>query len=91
MAVENGVFYAQAAAFFGAAIAIGLGCIGPAIGQGLIGMKACENIGKYPESAKQIRDAMVGAMVFVESGAIYCLLISGFLIWVGKSLITLIA
>jgi len=91
MAIENGVFYAQAAAFFGAAIAIGVGCIGPAIGQGLIGMKACENIGKYPESAKQIRDAMRFAMVFVESGAIYCLLISGGLIWVGYKLSTMVS
>jgi|GEM_PF-283489 len=86
MAIENSAFYAQAAAFLGAAIAIGLGTLGPAIGQGLIGMKACENIGKYPESAGRIRSAMNVAMGIVESGAIYALLIAGFLIWVGKNL-----
>ena len=44
----EGAFYAQAAAFLGAAIAMGVGAIGPALGQGFVGMKACENIGKYP-------------------------------------------
>jgi F-type H+-transporting ATPase subunit c len=87
MAVENGVFYAQAAAFFGAALAMGIGGIGPAIGQGIIGMKACENIGKYPESAGKIRDTMFLAMGLVETVAIYSLLIAAALIWAGKSLI----
>ena len=38
--------YAQAAAFIGAAIAMGLGSVGPALGQGMIGKKACEGVGK---------------------------------------------
>ena len=38
----EGIFYVKAAAFFGAALAMGIGSIGPALGQGLIGMKACE-------------------------------------------------
>ena len=42
--------YAQAAAFLGAAIAMGVGSLGPALGQGMIGQKACEGVGKYPES-----------------------------------------
>lgn len=86
MAIENGVFYAQAAAFLGAAIAMGIGSVGPALGQGLIGMKACENIGKYPESASQIRSTMLAAMALVETGVIYSLLIAAFLVWIGKNL-----
>jgi F-type H+-transporting ATPase subunit c len=78
----DGVFYAKAAAYTGAAIAMGIGSIGPAIGQGLIGMKACENIGKYPENSKQIRNAMIVAMSLVETSAIYCALVAGALIWV---------
>ena len=45
----------KAAAFLGAAFAVGVGAIGPALGQGFVGMKACENVGKYPDSAGQIR------------------------------------
>jgi F-type H+-transporting ATPase subunit c len=75
-AVEDGIFYAKAAAFIGAAIAMGIGALGPALGQGLIGMKACENVGKYPESAGKIRTTMLIAMSLVETSAIYCLLIA---------------
>jgi len=82
----DGIFYAKAAAFIGAAITMGFGSFGPAIGQGIIGMKACENIGKYPESANKIRTTMTLALVVVESSAIYCLLISGFLAYFGWSI-----
>lgn len=72
----DGIFYAKAAAFVGAAIAIGVGSLGPALGQGMIGAKACENMGKYPETAGKIRTTMIIAMAIVESSAIYCLLIA---------------
>mgnify|MGYP003593163654 CR=1 FL=1 len=71
---------AKAAAYIGAAIAMGIGSFGPALGQGLIGMKACENIGKYPESAGKIRTTMMIAMSLVETSAIYALMIAGALI-----------
>lgn len=77
----DGVFYAKAAAFIGAAIAMGIGSIGPALGQGMIGMKACENIGKYPQSSGQIRTTMFLAMGIVETSAIYAALVAGALIW----------
>ncbi len=81
----EGVFYVKAAAFFGAAFVMGIGSLGPALGQGLIGMKACESIGKYPESSGKIRTAMMIAMGLVETAAIYALLIAGALVWVGSS------
>ena len=81
--IVDGIFYAKAAAFIGAAITMGFGSLGPALGQGLIGMKACENIGKYPESAGAVRTAMMLAMMLVETSAIYCLLISGALLIFG--------
>jgi len=80
------IFFAKAAAFFGAALAMGIGAIGPALGQGFIGMKACENIGKYPEQGGNIRTTMMIAMGLVETSAIYALLIAGALIFVGWSL-----
>lgn len=79
----EGVFYVKAAAFLGAAIAMGVGSLGPALGQGLIGMKACESIGKYPESSGEIRTTMMISMGMVETAAIYALMIAGALIYVG--------
>lgn len=84
--MSDGVFYAKAAAFIGAAIAMGIGTVGPAIGQGLIGMKACEHIGKNPESASKLRTTMMIAMGLVETSAIYALMIAAWLIIVGTSL-----
>jgi len=78
--VENTIFYAKAAAYIGAAIAMGIGSLGPSLGMGLIGMKACENMGKYPESSGKIRGTMIIAMSLVETGAIYSLMIAGALI-----------
>ena len=76
--------YAKAAAYLGAAIAMGVGAIGPAFGQGLIGMKASESIGKYPDSAGKIRTTMMIAMGLVETSAIYCLMVAGALIILNK-------
>jgi len=82
----DGISYAKAAAFFGAAFAIAIGILGPALGQGFIGMKAVENIGKYPESSSQIRTTMMIAMGLVETGAIYVALIAAALVWIGTGL-----
>jgi F-type H+-transporting ATPase subunit c len=78
----EGIMYKDAAKVLGAAIVMGVGTIGPALGQGLVGMKACENIGKYAESAGQIRGAMILAMSLIETSAIYALLIALLLIFV---------
>jgi F-type H+-transporting ATPase subunit c len=82
MAVE-GMVIAKAAAFLGAAFAMGIGALAPAYGQGLIGSKACENIGKYPESADKIRTAMFLSMGIIETSAIYALLVSLGLCYLG--------
>ena len=77
----EGVYLAKAAAFLGAAIAMGVGSIGPALGQGFVGTKACENIGKYPESAGKIRMTMMIAMGIIESSAVYALMVASMLIF----------
>lgn len=82
----DGVYVAQAAAFLGAALAMGVGSIGPALGQGFVGKAACENIGKYPESSAQIRTTMMIAMGLVETAAIYAALVAGALLWIGRGL-----
>jgi F-type H+-transporting ATPase subunit c len=71
------IFFVQAAACLSAAIAVGIGVLGPSLGQGIIGSKACENIGKYPESANKINQAMLTSMAMVESSSLWCVLIAG--------------
>jgi len=68
--------WAKVAAYIAAGFCMGVGAIGPALGQGFIGGKACEGIGKQPESAGLITRTMIVALAFVESSAIYALLIS---------------
>lgn len=80
----NYAAYAQAAAFIGAAIAMGLGAIGPAIGQGLIGKSACESVGKYPENYSKIRMTMIIAMGMVETAAIYAFITAILLILMNR-------
>jgi len=77
----DGAFIVKAAAYIGAALAMGLGSIGPALGQGIIGMKSCENIGKYPENTDKIRTNMLIAMGLTETSAIYALIIALLLIF----------
>lgn len=77
----DGIHIAKAAAYLGAAFAIGVGSMGPALGQGSIGKVSCENIAKFPENAGQIRTTMLMAMGVVESSAIYSLVIAILLIF----------
>jgi F-type H+-transporting ATPase subunit c len=84
--MEDALQYARAAAYLGAALVIGIGILGPAIAQGLTASKACENIGKYPESAGFIRTTMILAMSIIETSPIFLFLISMFLIYVGYTI-----
>ena len=61
---------------FESAFAIGIGAIGPAVGIGLIGMKAMEAIGRNPEAQGKILPAMLLGMAFAEAIAIYALVIA---------------
>ena len=81
--MESTVAYVKIAAYLGAAFVLGFGVVGPTIAQGKVGATACDNIGKYPESASNIRGAMITALAIIESSSIYLLLIAGALIGVG--------
>lgn len=76
---------AKVAAYVAAGVCMGVGTLGPALGMGFIGGKACESIGKKPESAGVISRTMFMALVAVESTAIYALLVALVLLfYVGK-------
>ncbi len=59
-----------------AALAIGIGTIGPAIAIGMLGGKAMEAIGRNPEAAGKIQSAMILAIAFAEAIAIYALVVA---------------
>ena len=47
----EGADIVKAAAFLGAGISMGIGAIGPGVGEGMAAAKACEAIGKNPKEA----------------------------------------
>ncbi len=62
--------------YLGAALAIGLGAIGPGIGIGVLVSKAIEAIGRNPEAQPKIQTIMFLGIAFTEAIAIYALVIS---------------
>ena len=60
----------------GAALAIGLGALGPGIGIGILAGKAMEAIGRNPEAAGKIQTSMILAIAFAEAIAIYALVVA---------------
>lgn len=59
-----------------AAIAIGLGAIGPGLGIGILAGKAMEAIGRNPGAAGTILTNMILAIAFAEAIAIYALVVA---------------
>lgn len=66
----------EAMKFLAAAVAIGVGALGPGIGIGLIGAKGMEAIGRNPEAAGKVQSAMILSLAFAEAIAIYALVIA---------------
>lgn len=66
----------EVARLIGAAIAIGLGVMGPGIGIGIIGGKAVEALGRNPEAESSIRSTMILAIALAEGLAIFALVIA---------------
>ncbi len=66
----------EAAKYIGAGIAIGLGAIGPALGEGNIAAKAMEAIGRNPEANGKIAPLMFVSMAITESTGIYALVVA---------------
>lgn len=72
----------EAAKQLGAALAIGLGAIGPGIGIGLIGSKAMEAMGRNPEATGAVQTNMILAIAFAESIGIFALVVALLLLFV---------
>ena len=67
---------AKSMKFIAAAIAMGLGSLGPALGIGMLGGKAMEALGRNPEAAGAIQTNMILAVAFAEAIGIYALVVA---------------
>lgn len=83
MALEiTGTEIIRAAALLGAGLAMGLGAIGPGIGEGFAAGKACEGIARAPEHANLLTRTMLVGQAVSESTGIYALVVALLLIFV---------
>ena len=71
----------KAAAFLGAGICMGIGALGPGVGEGFVGGKACEGISRSPENQSLIMRTMLVGQAVSESTGIYSLVIALLLIF----------
>lgn len=66
----------KAASAIGAGLCMGIGAIGPAIGEGNAVSKALEGMARQPETAGNLRTNMILGCAITETTGIYALLIS---------------
>lgn len=66
----------------GAGIAMGLAALGIGLGQGILGSKAMESMGKQPEAAGSVRTAMIVGMAIMETIGVLTFVIA--IVLVGK-------
>jgi F-type H+-transporting ATPase subunit c len=66
----------EVARLFAMGGAIALGAAGPAIAMGMIASKGLDAIGRNPETENPVRNNMVLALAFVESLAIFSLVVA---------------
>ena len=66
----------------GAGICMGIGAIGPGIGEGNAVAKACESIGRQPESKGSVTSTMIMGCAIADTTGIYALVIAILLIFV---------
>ena len=72
----------DAARALGAALCMGIGAIGPAIGEGNAVGKALEGMARQPEAAGNLRTNMILGCAITETTGIYSLVISLLLMFV---------
>lgn len=79
---------AEAYAWLGAGLAIGLAALGTGIGIGILGAKSVEAAARQPEAVGTIQRLMVLAIAFIEALCLYALLVAIILAGKGKQTTT---
>jgi len=65
-----------------AALVMGVGSIGPALGEAHVAGKALEGMSRNPEMSDKLFTNMIVAMAIIESVAIYCFVIALIILFV---------
>ncbi len=65
-----------------AALCVGVGLLGPALGEGHVAGKTMEAVSRNPEMSGKMFSNMLIAMAFIESLGVYCFLISLIILFV---------
>ena len=74
--MEFNAYFLKAACAIGAGLCMGIGAIGPAIGEGNAVSKALEGMARQPEAAGNLRPNMILGCAITETTGIYSLLIA---------------
>ena len=80
--MEFGSALIEAAKVIGAGLCMGIGAIGPAIGEGNAVGKALEGMARQPEVAGNLRTNMILGCAITESTGIYSLVVALLLLFV---------
>jgi F-type H+-transporting ATPase subunit c len=80
--VFGGITDPDAVRYIGAALAIGLGALGPGIGLGWAVNGAMNALGRNPEAAGEIRTTMIIGAALAEAVAIYAFVIAILILFV---------
>lgn len=73
---------AEAAKYIAAALVMGIGALGSGIGEGIIGGKALEAMGRNPKFMDKLFTNMIVAQAIDESTAIYSLVVALIILFV---------
>jgi F-type H+-transporting ATPase subunit c len=74
--MENGMELVAAARALGAGLCMGIGAIGPAIGEGNAVGKALEGMARQPEMTSTLRTNMILGCAITETTGIYSLVVA---------------
>ena len=74
--MEFNAYFLKAMCALGAGLCMGIGAIGPALGEGNAVGRALEGMARQPETADNLRTNMIVGCAITETTGIYALLIS---------------
>ncbi len=73
---------AESMKLLAAALSIGFGAVGAAIGEGMMASKAMDGMARNPEMANKLFTNMIVGMAIIESNSIYALVVSLIILFV---------
>ena len=76
MSMEFNAFFLKACCAIGAGLCMGIGAIGPAIGEGNAVGKALEGMARQPEVSGTLRSTMIMGCAIAETTGIYSLVVA---------------